>query len=43
MKITRVSVLAATALALAPLAYCADAVNLVWNGGFEESYTYWKN
>ena len=30
-------------LGVAPLAYGTDAGNFVWNGGFEESYIYWKN
>ena len=43
-KIARGVVLAATvALGAAAPAYGADATNLVWNGGFEESYIYWKN
>ena len=36
-------VCAAVALCAVASAYGTDATNLVWNGGFEESYIYWKN
>ena len=44
-KNTRPSILAAAIAATLPVAsaFPADAGNFVWNGGFEESYIYWKN
>ena len=44
-KNTRPSILAAAIAATLPVAsaFGADAGNFVWNGGFEESYIYWRN
>ena len=44
-KNTRPSILAAALAAALPVAsaFPSDAGNFVWNGGFEESYIYWRN